>query len=176
MRFGLIVPLVKAIVTGSWVWAFALFTLAIVTDVLDGYLARLWKQETHLGACLDPLADKALVLSSYGAFVYAASESGIPEWFLYLVCVKEAVLLAGAFIFGIIQGAIAIRPSIWGKSAMVAQSLLITTVLCSSFCSFIPDFCIEFLFWAATLLVIWSLISYGRQLIGALIWGIQYGC
>ncbi len=60
-------------------FALVLFVVAALTDFLDGYLARAWKQETKLGAMLDPIADKAMVII---ALVVITGFSGMNPWIL----------------------------------------------------------------------------------------------
>ncbi|MEM9787350.1 MAG: CDP-alcohol phosphatidyltransferase family protein, partial [Pseudomonadota bacterium] len=60
-------------------FALVLFVTAALTDFLDGYLARAWKQETKLGAMLDPIADKAMVII---ALVVITGFSGMNPWIL----------------------------------------------------------------------------------------------
>lgn len=60
-------------------FALVLFVLAAVTDFLDGYLARAWKQESKIGAMLDPIADKAMVVI---ALMVITGFSGMNPWFL----------------------------------------------------------------------------------------------
>ena len=53
-----------------WLTAFVVFMFAAGTDLLDGYIARAWNEQTHLGAFFDPIADKFLLISSFGALVF----------------------------------------------------------------------------------------------------------
>jgi CDP-diacylglycerol--glycerol-3-phosphate 3-phosphatidyltransferase len=78
--------------------AFVLFTLAAITDYIDGHLARSRKEETDLGRLLDPLADKALLvgtfvpmylLSSHFPFITPAGTLGLPWWIVVVVLGRE---------------------------------------------------------------------------------------
>ncbi len=60
-------------------FALVLFVTAAITDFFDGYLARLWKQESKIGAMLDPIADKAMVVI---ALMVITGFSGMNPWFL----------------------------------------------------------------------------------------------
>ncbi len=71
--------------------AFALFAIAAATDVADGALARAWGQETRVGAFLDPLADKILVLGTLAALV---ASSVVPWWVFVLVLGREVFVTA----------------------------------------------------------------------------------
>ena len=61
-------------------FALILFVAAAVTDWFDGYLARAWKQETKLGAMLDPIADKAMVVIALWRFSSLACASSLATW------------------------------------------------------------------------------------------------
>lgn len=82
-------------------WAAGLFATCAITDAVDGYLARRWKQITLLGQMLDPLADKALINLS---FLAAAAGGYLPWWLALLVLGRDILILAGAVssrIFGL---------------------------------------------------------------------------
>lgn len=97
-------------------WAAALFALAAVTDFLDGYLARRWKQESVLGAFLDTTADKVLVTGTLLALV---SIDRVSIWAAFIIIFREFAVMA-------LRGVVAssgglIRPSTWGKIKAFAQ-------------------------------------------------------
>ena len=75
--------------------ALALFVSAAVTDFFDGYLARLWKQESKFGAMLDPIADKAMVVI---ALVIITGYSGMNPWLILPVTI---ILFREVFISGL---------------------------------------------------------------------------
>ena len=72
----------------SWINYFAAltFSLAGLSDFFDGYIARTWKQTTKLGAILDPLADKMLVLAAFLGLLVAGKAN---EWAVYIILVRE---------------------------------------------------------------------------------------
>jgi CDP-diacylglycerol--glycerol-3-phosphate 3-phosphatidyltransferase len=76
-------------------FALALFGLAAITDFFDGYLARLWKQESRLGAMLDPIADKAMVVI---ALLVITGYSGMDPW---LILPATAILFREVFVSGL---------------------------------------------------------------------------
>ncbi|SUZ32122.1 CDP-diacylglycerol--glycerol-3-phosphate 3-phosphatidyltransferase [Roseibaca ekhonensis] len=76
-------------------FALALFGLAALTDFFDGYLARAWKQETRLGAMLDPIADKAMVVI---ALLVITGYSGMDPW---LILPATAILFREVFVSGL---------------------------------------------------------------------------
>lgn len=162
LRISLIPFLVLAIIYQHWVAAAALFMLAAVTDVLDGYLARLWGQETDFGACLDPVADKLLIIACYATLVfYPVSDLPLPLWFLAVVLVKEFVLLVGAFYFAIIKGVVRIRPTYLGKLTMVVQSALVIWILLCTIFDWMPLRTYHLFLGVAIFFVLASLAQYG---------------
>lgn len=154
-----------AVVQRVWLCAIVLFLIAAITDLLDGYLARKWKQETKLGACLDPLADKLLIITCYAALVYAPIEGlTLPGWFLCIVLVKEIILLLGAFYFAILKHEVEVRPTLLGKFAMFVQSSLIAWMLVCSIFHWMPIRTFSFVLWITLALIIGSLFHYGYSL------------
>ena len=79
--------------TGRW-WAFAFFVGACITDGLDGYLARIWRQQSELGRMLDPIADKLLVGSTLLILVHDHTIDGWSLWAAVIVLCRE-ILVSG---------------------------------------------------------------------------------
>src|SRR5207237_1092786 len=104
--------------------AIAIFLIAAVSDGLDGYIARRYKQRSALGAILDPIADKGLLLSgiitlSISNWSEVGPEYGrFPAWFPVLVITRDAVILVGALILHLLIGdKMRVKPSWTGKVA-----------------------------------------------------------
>ncbi|QCO55899.1 CDP-diacylglycerol--glycerol-3-phosphate 3-phosphatidyltransferase [Pseudorhodobacter turbinis] len=76
-------------------FALALFISAAITDFFDGYLARLWKQESKFGAMLDPIADKAMVVI---AIMVITGYSGMNPW---LILPASVILFREVFVSGL---------------------------------------------------------------------------
>jgi cardiolipin synthase len=107
--------------------ALVLFIFGGVTDALDGAIARLTDSKTELGAVLDPLADKLLLLSS---FCVLALLGAVPNWLTVLVIIRDVILLAGYFTLFVVSGErIAVRPSVIGKATTFFQLASVTVVL-----------------------------------------------
>ena len=73
------------VLTNEWL-ALAIFLAAAVTDLLDGYLARRWRQETTIGTLLDPIADKLLISA---ALISLVQVSALPGWMAILIVGRE---------------------------------------------------------------------------------------
>jgi CDP-diacylglycerol--glycerol-3-phosphate 3-phosphatidyltransferase len=115
--------------------AITIFLVAAASDGLDGYVARRYKQRSTLGAILDPIADKGLLLSaiitlSISNWSYIDPEYGrFPAWFPVLVITRDAVILVGAGVLHLLNGKVHVRPSWTGKVATVLQMVAIAWVM-----------------------------------------------
>ena len=123
----LLVPVVVwAITSGQMRIAFLLFLAAGVSDAIDGFLAKRFHMASELGAYLDPLADKALIVSIYVALGIA----GALPIFLVILVVSRDIMIISAFILSWLVGRpMPIRPLLVSKANTVAQILLATLVL-----------------------------------------------
>ena len=106
-------------------WAFALFVAAGLSDAVDGWLARR-QGGTPLGAMLDPVADKLLLVSMY---VTLAAISLLPDWLAILVVFRDVVIVGGVMVFWVMGQHIQIRPLWVSKLNTAAQILLIALAL-----------------------------------------------
>jgi len=112
--------------------ALILFIAAAATDALDGYLARSRDEITPLGRILDPLADKALLLSALILLTrpsLPALEPHIPIWFTLLVISRDGVLILGAAVIHAVAGRVEVKPRIVGKVATFFQMITVVWVL-----------------------------------------------
>ncbi|MBC8291603.1 MAG: CDP-alcohol phosphatidyltransferase family protein [Proteobacteria bacterium] len=108
--------------TAMWV-----FLAAGATDGLDGAVARLTNSKTNLGAHLDPLADKLLLVSS---FLVLGILGWVPMWLMILVIVRDSIILGGFIFSAVLVGhSIPMAPSMAGKVTTFTQLLLVSLVL-----------------------------------------------
>lgn len=107
--------------------AFTLFALASITDLVDGYLARKWNQETELGKFLDPLADKFLVLGAFITFLFLSDQ--IEIWMV--LCIIGRDMLITALRYLAIHRGRSLRTSVFGKVKTAFQMFAISTILIS---------------------------------------------
>lgn len=134
------------------------FVVAGVTDALDGALARLLKCQTTLGAYLDPIADKLLLVTS---FVALAIFGIIPAWLAVIVISRDCIILLGIAILTLISIPFEIKPAMAGKITTVLQ--LATVFFALLYKAFTHDFgyyWIIGLFWATALFTIISGFIY----------------
>jgi len=120
-------------VENDWERALAcvIFAVAVLSDGVDGYIARRYHQKTELGAFLDPLADKALLIS---ALVLLSRDNGdafaqLPLWFPVLVISRDSILIVGAVLIHLHTGKVAPRPRVVGKCATFFQMITLGWVL-----------------------------------------------
>jgi len=123
----ILVPIVVwAITSGEMLVAFALFLAAGITDAVDGFLAKRFHMVSELGAYLDPLADKALIVSIYVALGIAGALA-IP--LVILVVSRDIMIISGFMLSWLVGKPMPIRPLPVSKVNTVAQILLATLVL-----------------------------------------------
>jgi len=109
--------------------ALAVFLAGGLTDALDGAIARLTDSKTELGAMLDPLADKLLLLSSFCVLAFMGA---VPSWLTVLVIIRDVILLVGYFTLFLLAGErMDVRPSVIGKATTFLQLASVTLVLVS---------------------------------------------
>jgi cardiolipin synthase len=107
--------------------ALLVFILGGVTDALDGFIARRMNQKTSLGAILDPVADKLLLMSS---FIMLGMMGGIPLWLVVLVVSRDTVILFGyVAISFLLDERLEVQPTIAGKLSTVFQLVTVGVVL-----------------------------------------------
>ncbi len=107
------------------------FAIASICDGVDGYIARHYNQRSELGAVLDPLADKlllvsAIVLLSFDNTPYLQT---IPLWLTGTIIGRDILLLAGVIVIQWMAGKVKVRPRILGKAATVLQMTVVIWAL-----------------------------------------------
>ncbi len=124
----LLVPIVVwAIATPGAMWiAFVLFLAAGVSDAVDGYLAKRFGMTTELGAYLDPLADKALIVSIY---LTLGINGFIPRWLVILVVSRDILIVGGIMLSWLVGNPLKIKPLLVSKLNTVAQIVFASVVL-----------------------------------------------
>jgi cardiolipin synthase len=126
----LLIPLfVILLAYGRPGWALAVFAFAGFTDALDGLIARYTGQKTSLGAWLDPMADKLLLVTTFIVLTIPQSELVVrlPLWLTVLVISRDIVIVITVAIVNIVMGVRTFRPSVWGKIA--TATYLVTCVV-----------------------------------------------
>jgi cardiolipin synthase len=123
----LLVPVVVwAIGSGQMQIAFLVFLIAGVSDAVDGYLAKRLHMTSNLGAHLDPLADKALIVSIYIAL---GITEAIPRWLVILVVSRDILIVGGVMLAWCVGKPIRVKPVLVSKLNTAAQIVLACLVL-----------------------------------------------
>lgn len=131
LRILLVPVFVAAILHKKAFEALAIFTLAGLTDVLDGFTARIWRQKTKIGAFLDPAADKLLLTASF--VLLSFSSLSFPNFFPLLLTVvvigRDLIIAMGSFVIYRLKNQKTFYPSLLGKASTVCQTGAVFLVL-----------------------------------------------
>lgn len=155
----LLVPLIVIfLIDGEYLKALITFFISGITDALDGFLARLLHQKTILGAYLDPIADKALLIT---CFLTLSIEGIIPGWLTVVVISRDVIILTGTFILFMMSVSFEIKPILISKITTALQiiTVLLVLVLKSLPGSFDYSW-ILFLYWMTAIFTIVSGLKY----------------
>ncbi len=117
-RLVLVPVLIVMITQGRWMSAVICFLIAGVSDAVDGFLARRLSLRTELGAYIDPLADKALLMSIY---VTLAVVGALPGWLAITVVSRDVMIMVGVVVAWLIERPVAIKPLVVSKVNTAAQ-------------------------------------------------------
>jgi cardiolipin synthase (CMP-forming) len=109
--------------------AVTVFLVASVTDCLDGWVARRFGQRSPLGAVLDPIADKGLLLTAIITLSLSRWTYAFPLWFPVLVIARDAVIVIGCVLLKHLNNHLEVRPSSWGKAASALQMVAVAWVM-----------------------------------------------
>jgi cardiolipin synthase len=125
LRMLLIPAFVILLLYGYQGWALATFLVAGLTDLLDGLIARATGQKTTLGAWLDPMADKLLLVTMFVVLTLPGigSANRLPVWFTVLVISRDVAIVATVAVVNLAVGPRTFRPSIFGKIATATYIL-----------------------------------------------------
>ncbi len=139
--------------------ALSIFLFAVISDFIDGYIARRWHQKTKAGAILDPLADKLLLISAFITLYAMRLQLGsvqFPTWLVVAAISREVILILGATIIQLQKGDLILNPTWLGKTTTFFQMASVLGVLL--------DWEFSYLIWDATLIfTIISGLDYIRE-------------
>jgi cardiolipin synthase len=120
-RILLVPVMVWAIASDQMMVAFVLFLIAGISDGVDGFLAKRFGMATEVGAYLDPLADKVLIVSIY---VSLGVVEAIPRWLVILVVSRDLLIVGGIMLSWVLGNPITIKPANVSRANTVAQIVL----------------------------------------------------
>ncbi|MBI5632036.1 MAG: CDP-alcohol phosphatidyltransferase family protein [Nitrospirae bacterium] len=127
-RIVIIPVFVTAVIYQKHRYALSLFVIAALTDLLDGFIARITNQKTALGQFLDPLADKFLLVSS---FILFSVQGWIPLWLTITVISRDLIVVIGWFLLYLLTHKVTTEPVLLGKIAIALQLITLALVLLS---------------------------------------------
>lgn len=121
------VPLIVSLILSHQLMpAFILFSIAGLSDALDGFLARIFKSRTTLGAYLDPIADKALLVGVFAAL----GHTGLAEiWVVVLVVFRDVLIVGGIILLFLFKNNIEMKPLMISKINTVVQLIYALFIL-----------------------------------------------
>lgn len=134
------------------------FAAAAITDLLDGYVARRRQMQSRLGAFLDPLADKLLLVSSFITLTYLKA---LPFWITAVVLSRDLFLIIGALLIHMMGARVYPRPTWAGKAATFFQVLTVLAALLSRY--FDAPVFLKIVIWPAAVFTIGSGLQYMAQ-------------
>ncbi len=156
-RIALTVPVLWLLTRQEFGWALVLFAVAGVTDALDGFLAKRFGWESRLGAVLDPLADKFLLV---GTYLVLGLQGWLPLWLVGLVVLRDVVVLVGAGAYYVVVGPYRMAPSSASKLNTFVQILLALTVVLALAGLPLPGGLLEGLISVVAGTTLWSGVDY----------------
>ncbi len=136
LRLMLVIPFVMALLKmgdypAARVVAMVLFGVMALSDLLDGIIARKFNQRTQLGAVLDPLADKAMIICATIVLALPGTPPDVrlPTWVVVAVVAKDIWVLAGCVVVFMLSGGLRMGPSLSGKASTLGQAIMVALTL-----------------------------------------------
>ncbi len=126
IRLAMVPFIVWTLLDGQTVLAFILFVVVGISDGVDGFIARRFNQQSELGAYLDPLADKTLLVTMFVALGYLEA---IPLWLVVIVLTRDVLILAGVMVAFVLGDPIEIKPLFVSKANTAVQIVLVALAL-----------------------------------------------
>lgn len=147
------------LINGEMKLAFFTFVAAGVSDAVDGFLAKRFDWATELGAYLDPLADKLLIVC---IFVALGVRGELPSWLVIAVVTRDILIVAAVMLSWLLDNPVRVAPFVVSKANTFAQILLAATVLADDAFALGLDMLRQVLIWATAVLTVASLAAYLR--------------
>ena len=148
------------LVSGRTQSAFIVFVCAGVSDAVDGFIAKRFKLETELGAYLDPLADKLLIVSIFLALGVAQK---LPSWLVIAVVSRDILIVVGVLLAWLIGNPLVMKPRNVSKANTASQIILAATVLADEGFQLGAGQVRAWLIWTTGVLTLASLAAYLRD-------------
>jgi cardiolipin synthase len=161
LRVLLIPAFVILVIYGYFGWALIVFATAGLTDALDGFAARRSNQRTSLGAWLDPMADKLLLVTTFVVLTWPGLglANRLPIWLTVLIISRDVVIVLTVAIVNLAIGKRTFRPSIFGK---IATATYIVTAIVAMFYNYrgYHAVMVDIFIWASLAITLISSLHY----------------
>lgn len=159
LRIILVPIFVIYLMNDNFLSALTVFVLAGVSDGVDGLVARMFNQKSRLGAYLDPMADKILLVA---AFIILAVRGFIPSWLTVIVITRDVLILLGTLFLFLQNNDFNIRPSLLSKINTCFQLGTVFLVLAKESLDFLTHLT-PWIYWVTAFLTIASGLGYIRS-------------
>jgi len=161
LRLAVIPFFIMALVYDRPAIALWLFLAAGITDILDGFIARYFKQQTALGAFLDPAADKLMLTSTYVTMAIPATGLVflIPAWLPVLTISRDVLIVLVTLVLHLTYGIRNFPPTVPGKITTFFQISYAVGILLKNAYG-LPDWLLVFLLWSVGFLTVFSGLHY----------------
>ena len=156
-RFLLVPPVVLLLLDERFGMALVQFGVAGFSDALDGYLAKRNNWTSRLGALMDPLADKLLLVSCFATLGWLGM---IPLWLVALVILRDLVIVGGAIVFHMRIERLEAEPSIVSKLNTFTQILLVLAIMFTQAFHELPELWLNVLLYSVLVTTVWSGFDY----------------
>jgi len=156
-RFLLVPPVVLLLLKGHFGSALLIFAVAGFSDALDGYLAKRYHWTSRLGALIDPLADKLLLVST---FVTLGWLGLIPLWLVGLVILRDLVIVTGAIVYHMRIEQLEAEPSLVSKLNTFTQIVLVLAIIFTQVFRELPALWMDMLLYSVLVTTLWSGFDY----------------
>jgi cardiolipin synthase len=157
----LLVPVVVwAIASNQMLFAFLLFAAAGVSDAVDGFLAKRFGMASELGAYLDPLADKVLIVAIYVSLGIA---DALPRWLVILVVSRDLLIVGGVMFSWLLGKPVSVKPHPVSKANTAVQLFLVGLVLAALGFRFDAGWALTLTMAAVAVLTLLSVAVYLRE-------------
>jgi cardiolipin synthase len=157
LRFLLVPPVVLLLLQEQFGLALLMFGVAGFSDALDGYLAKRFNWTSRLGALMDPLADKLLLVSS---FITLGWLQLIPLWLVGVVILRDMVIVSGALVYNFRIERLEAEPTMVSKLNTVTQIMLVLAILFSRAVTALPFLWMDVLLYSVLMTTLWSGFDY----------------
>ncbi len=157
-RIVLVPVVVILLIQGSFLMALVVFAIASISDAADGFLARVMGKQTVIGSYLDPIADKALLAST---FVTLSILHLIPAWLTVIVISRDFIILLGVSVLFLMGFSVEIHPALISKLTTVLQVItLFLALLTRSLRWSLGSTWLEIFYWATAIVTVISGLHY----------------